>query len=422
MPEVIESAVPEVSVDSAVPETVETETPTIETETTESETTTPETETTQETEETTADGKQMPAKFKSYLKELQATDPRLAKQLRGDWYALQQIRQSYPGGMKDIQRVAQIAESIGGEEGLAAIEAERSEWNALDQQFSTGDPKFVENIADQDPEAFRKLVPHAITKFANLDPEGYSHLMAGVVVNTVKDIATKMYNALSATDAGKPLAQELAAWFNDLDKLAREKPVPKVDPEREKLTKERTDWENQKAQEYHESVTNEMRAYNSKEIDAELSRQLTKVGRNPQDFRKQNPDSYRILMENCNAELQAMAQKDQVFLKQYSAMLQTGDKSKALTMARAKTSRMITGDGQNKGAVAKTLRAFLAFGGPTKAAPKLPTNGNGNGKLTTEVQLSKMPDSKDIDWSRTSKGMVLSGKAYLKSRKEMVRF
>ena len=418
MPEVLESAVPEVSAtepEVSSTETVETspESPVETTETTETQ------DTQQETEETQGDGRQMPAKFKAYLKELQATDPRLAKQLRGEWYAMQQIRASYPGGMKDIQRVAQISEQIGGEEGIAAIEAERAEWSALDEQFTTGDPKFIENIASQDPQAFAKLVPHAIAHYATQDPEGYSHLMAGVVVNTVKDIATKMYNALVQAETTKPLAEELAKWFNGLDELARTKPVQKVDPEREKLTKEREEWENQKAQDYHESVTNEMRTFNSKQIDSDLTAQLTKAGRNAQQFQKQNAESYEILRKNCNESIQGILSKDQTFLKQYGAILQTGDKAKALQFAQAKI-RMVSPE-----AVKRTLRAFLAFGGTPATKAPVPANGNGNGtaaKLTGELQLSKMPDAKEIDWSRTDKSMILQGKAFIKTQKQMVRF
>ena len=419
MPEVLESAVPEVSAEPTTDSTEVVET----TESTESldsssEENLGENQDSQheetDTEEVQGDGRTMPAKFKEYLKQLHATDPRLAKQLRGDFYALQQIRASYPGGMKDIQRVAQIAEKIGGEEGLQALEAERAEWNALDEQFTAGDPKFVENISEQDPNAFKQLVPHAIAKYAALDPDGYSHLMAGVVVGTVKDIATKMYNALASKDDTKPLAEELATWFNGIDQLARNKPVAKVDPEREKLTKEREAWETQKAQEFHDSVTNEMRTFNSKQIDTDLDAQLTKSGRNAQGFKKQNAESYEILRRNCNEAIQEMLGKDNAFVQQHKALLMSGDKAKVLQFTQAKI-RQVSPE-----AVKRTLRAFLAFGGAPK--PPAPTNGNGAKPAVQEVQLGKMPSNEEIDWSRTTAKMVMDGKAFLKTRKELVRF
>lgn len=412
MEEVLESVAPEVT-ESAVSESSENTESSVESSTDSVETSTENQESTQESQEVEGDGRAMPAKFKEYLKELQATDPRLAKQLRGDYYALKQIRDTYPGGMKDIQRVAQIAEKIGGEEGIAAIEAERAEWNELDQQFTIGDPKFVENIATRDPEAFKKLVPHAINRFADLDPDGYSHVMAGVVVNTVRDIANKLYNALSQAEGQKPLAEELATWFNGLDKLAREKPVPKVDPEREKLSKEREEWENQKAQDFHQSVTNEMRTFNSRQIDTDLDGQLTKAGKNPQAFKTQNAESYEILRRNCNEAIQQIIAKDQNWVKQHQAMLMSGDKAKVLQFTQAKIKQV------SPQAVKQTLRAFLAFGGQAK--PTVPTNGGVKSEAKV-VQLSKQPESKEIDWSRTTNSMVLSGKAFLRGRKEMVTF
>jgi len=417
MAEVLDSAVPEVSVDTAAENTESSAATTeaVDTSVEASEPESTETQDGQQQQETEGDGRAMPAALKSFLKELQQTNPREAKRIRGDFYALQQIRATYPGGMKDIQRVAQIAEQVGGEEGVAAIEAERQEWSALDEQFSSGDPKFVDNISEQDPEAFKQLVPHAISKFAALDPEGYSHLMAGIVVNTVRDMATKMYQALAGKDESKPLAEELAKWFNGLDELARTKPVAKVDPEREKLSKEKQDWENQKAQDFHNSVTNEMRLFNSRQIDSDLDAQLTKAGRNAAGFKKQNTESYEILRRNCNEAIQGILSKDKTFMQQYAAVLQTGDKQKSLQLAQSKI-RMVSPE-----AVKRTLRAFLAFGGTPK--PAVPTNGSGNGKaLTAEVQLNKMPDNKDIDWSRTTSKMVMDGKAFLKTRKEMVRF
>ena len=420
MPEVLESAVPEVSAETAV-ETVETP-QSVESTISSSEENLGENQDGKQPIETDAvegDGRQMPAKFKQYLKELQQSDPRLAKQIRAQWFFADQIRQSYPGGLKDIQKVAQIAEKIGGEEGIAAIEAERAEWADVDQAFESGDPSFVEKLSKESPEAFLKHVPLAINQFAKIDPEGYSHLMAGVIVKTIDESPLNAaYQLLSSGDEkAKELASQIARWYMDLDKMSKQKPIRQVDPREEALKQKEREFEERQAQEYHQSVTNEMRQFNTRQISSDLNAQLTKIGRNAEAFRKQNPESYDILMRNCNEAIQAILGKDEAFTQQHKTLLMSGDKSRVLQFTQAKI-RQVSPE-----AVKRTLRAFLAFGGTPKTAP----NPNGNGTplaKTMEVQLSKIPKDSEIDKSRMGSDyvkMVMAGKVFLRGRKEMFR-
>lgn len=360
-------------------------------------------------------GKAVSPAVKTYLKELKTSDPKAAQEIERAIYGWQQFRTAYPEGIKSVQRMAQIVEAIGGQEGVQAIEAERAEWNALDEKFTAGDPAFVEAIAESDPEAFKKILPHALNKFSQSSPEEYAHLMAGIVTATVEPIAVKLYNALAADEKTKPLAQELADWFNKLDSQAKTRPQPKIDPEREKLQKDREAFENQKAQNFHAEVTNAMRTFNTAKISGELNSQFTKNGQKLADFKVKNPESYRILSENCNTAIQTVIGKDQSFMKQYQTILMSGDKDRALRLAQSKISAVAPD------AVKRTVRAFMAFSGQ-KAKPEaaaVTPNGNDGGGARW---LPKQPERKDIDWSRTPNDMVLSGRAYLKGQKQMVRF
>lgn len=395
----------ETTVDSSA-ETVETE-PTQES--TDSDSTTPETPEVSDSQQNGVS----PA-VKNYIKQLKGSDPKAAQELERAVFGWNQFRTTYPDGIKGVQKLASIVDSIGGEEGLQALESERAEWAALDEKFTAGDPAFVTAIAESDPNAFAAIVPHALTHFAKTNPELYSHLMAGVVTNTVQPIAAELYQALAGDEKYKALAQKLATWFNGLDEQAKTRPQPKVDPEREKLTREREEFENQKVQAIHDSVKTELSGFNASLVESLLAKEYAKNGSNWQQFKAKSPDSAKVLIYNCLTELGRISDPKNDLDKSYRAYIQAGQKDRAVRLLKSRMEEF---------APKAVQRMSRAFGGFSSGKPKPTTELNGNGQQPQgERQLPQMPDRKDIDWSRTTNDMILSGKAFLKNQKQMVRF
>lgn len=128
------------------------------------------------------DGKRLSAGAKAALAEIKAKDPKLALEIKQALFQSDALRRAAPGGVREIAELRQTVEDLGGAEGIQAIRQEQHEWAALDQQFESGDPAFVENIAAESPEAFLKLAPAAFQKFQELNPEGYSAYISQVFV------------------------------------------------------------------------------------------------------------------------------------------------------------------------------------------------------------------------------------------------
>jgi hypothetical protein len=85
-----------------------------------------------------------------------------------------------PGGVKEALATIEAYEAEGGSEAVQQVKQELELWKGLDADFQAGDPKFVEDIAKGNPEAFAKLAPSVMAKFAELDNAGYSHEVAKV--------------------------------------------------------------------------------------------------------------------------------------------------------------------------------------------------------------------------------------------------
>jgi hypothetical protein len=116
------------------------------------------------------------------------TDKKTVEQVRKGIYALDQAGKLHPEGIKGVSAVlesvkrlsddAENPDAVPVEQMIDDTLSERTFWRDFDTKFQAGDPALVGEMATANAEAFQKLVPEALNKFAELNPDGYSSLIA----------------------------------------------------------------------------------------------------------------------------------------------------------------------------------------------------------------------------------------------------
>ena len=175
------------------------------------------------------------------LNKLKAEDPKQAREFRAALFDAAQLRKEFPEGIREAVSLKQELEEIGGLEAVGVMKGELEAWKGLDSDFQAGSPKFVDDIASDNPDAFTKAAPHVMSKYAELDPDGFSFQVSRVfaqdmAANNIALTMERMKDFILAED-GKTIKpgmegvarqwQALASYVDRVNGLASNAPKPK---------------------------------------------------------------------------------------------------------------------------------------------------------------------------------------------------
>lgn len=136
---------------------------------------------------------QLSPEAKAALDRLKLENPKLAKAVSRALFAEERLRRELPGGFKEVQELRnfkqQIDEGMGGETGFQEATQELDGWRTFDQQYTAGDPKVLEFLTEtpEAQQAFMKIIPDAIGKFAEVNPEGFSAYFGRVMASDMNE-------------------------------------------------------------------------------------------------------------------------------------------------------------------------------------------------------------------------------------------
>lgn len=187
------------------------------------------------------------------LQSIAKTHPQLARQIPRDIAVAARLRAKYPGQnpFDAIATMEKRLKQLGGEEGIASMQAAVRDIEELDALYAKGDPRMLEKMTDT-PEgqaAFVKLAPHTLNKWQELAPKSFSKHFARMIVDdlvnqrigiTVQNIAQLTPREVTAADGNKianPVLAELAkieAYFQRLTGLEEQAPEVIATPATEK--------------------------------------------------------------------------------------------------------------------------------------------------------------------------------------------
>jgi hypothetical protein len=356
------------------------------------------------------DGRKMPDSLKKALAAVKATSPEAAKELRGLYFANQEYRNAFPT-VQDAIQAKTLVEEIGGPEGVQQIASEREEWNTLDKQYADGSNDFIKSIAEANPEAFVKIAPHAINEWASRAPEQYQYFAQSLTVNMLKNagIPDQLAQAYHAAAENPQLQAQIAGVYNsivDMHEKSQQFATKQksVDPEREKLTQEKQQFEMQRRASFEEGIAKQAETYLTDKMKPEVERILA--------GRKIDPEAEGTIKALVTQEVQKRLAEIPGIEAKLEAFYRTGDAQKSIEFIKAQYNRLLP-------EATKKVVAPLYRNIGTPAQPNKPAARTGaTPAVRAEVTLREMPEWKDIDFNKCTTADVVSGWAILKSGKK----
>src|ERR1700687_1930345 len=251
-----------------------------------------------EADYTSGDGRKiLDAKLRKGIAELRKTDKVAAKAVADAYFSRQAILKEFPEAKSASDAIQQIRgmratlESFGGEQGLTDMKSEVEDWRGEGDQFADGDPALIEKLGEaavkgdnvqamvdnaqnilnwlkdyKKGELFdQALLPALAERLEGANffgaPSDMEKALTTVDPTTKTVDGQKVYDILQNMKAWAKGISEKGAQFKK-DRESR----PKVDPEREALTRDREKLNQERTQHFEENVNSNLAQFNNKAI------------------------------------------------------------------------------------------------------------------------------------------------------------
>lgn len=373
----------------------------------------------------------------------EATEPgfeALPKQYKKDkfvkalFHEQQRMRQAFPGGVNEALKFKQTIDQIGGLDEIPELHQRALGAAQIDKDFAEGNPAVIEDFVAESPEGFAKIMGPAIDKLAQVDKQTYDHVMGKVFWATlnsgpVRDLAS-LETALRNKDFDGAMAelQRVGKFLNTMEDLANKIPEKKIDPERQKFEKEKTDWEQSKQTDFRNSIKQDVEKYAVGKVETQLAKEFSSRSRNLAELKQKDPESYQILLENCYNAVRKSVATNADLNKRANRAASIGKREDAIKILQSGI------DGTFSEAVSKTFQAFYRVGGtngsPSAAAPKTPQQQGQKPATNGILQLSKAPTVEQLDKARMYREfgkdktdtLIFRSQGYLKGKPNLYRW
>jgi hypothetical protein len=355
-----------------------------------------------------ADGRKMPDGIKKALASIKATDPATAKILKSTYFENQEWRAAM-GTPTEALAVKDLIESVGGKEGIDSIQAEREEWNQIDQGFAEGKKEFVTGLADGNPEAFLKTAPHVINEFAARAPEQYQYYANSVASNTVMqqpgmEAGLQALSQLHGQLADAPWAQQaIASVVNGIVGLKEkasqfEQKQTEKNPREEALNEREKQFETSRRADFETRVENRSFAFLTEKMKPAIESVLA--------GRKVSSEAMGVYQNMVKEKVALMLGAIPGFESSLEAHYRTGDPQKSVDFVNKYYARLLP-------EAAKVIAPLVRDIKASPAVREKATSAGARPAAAGEVVLKEMPDREQIDFSKCSVADVISGKAVL---------
>lgn len=240
----------------------------------------------EEADYTSGDGRKiLDAKLRKGIAALRKTDKIAAKAVADAYFAKDAIMKELPDAksagdaIQSIRGMKATIEALGGEQGIADIQEEVSDWRNEAKQFAEGDPELIAKLGEADPEA---LVTNAHNVLDWLRDYKKGELFENAILPafTEKLEGAGFFNALDSLAGfikeGKgqeawDLLQRVMEWGKGVRANAakfktEQEARPKRNLEREEIDREREQLNNEKVQNFNQNVNSNLAQINNRSM------------------------------------------------------------------------------------------------------------------------------------------------------------
>lgn len=355
-------------------------------------------------------------KLRSQLTELGKTSPENAKivAVAKDWIGRAEAYAKL-GKVDDLRSMKTVVDSAGGLEGIATSQSIASSVEATDAMLAAGDPAILAQLKEDAPEGYLKLGSHYMADLAKSHPDEFADMLQPHLVSHLSGAGfertlARLAQATTVEEYQK-IANNLKTWYDQQKQEAGNRGGSDLDPERQKLEKDRQEFTKQQDTAFKSDVGNALKRH----ADQELGKRL-------QPYLKAYPNlTQRQKMDIANSlygEMDKAISANKAGVLQMKALLagKGRDKTKAITHGTSEITSVSD----------KVLQKVMAeYGLKLKAGKKTTSNANAGdkkqGSNTAQpgkpIRVTEKPARELIDYAKTSEEQLVRGEAVLKNGK-----
>lgn len=335
------------------------------------------------------------------LKSLRESNPKIAKTLRAAVFSDQQFRQQFPNPAA-AKAAKVVLDTVGGPEGIADLREQVQANEFVEQAAEAGDASLIEDWAADYPEGFKKVMPAAMRQFEKMDGQGFKTALQPYFYGFLEhaglsNVLESLWKAVgdNKPEDAKSLIQQTYRW---LEGQKAEAPKDSVDPDREKLTRERQEFDQERDKAFRGDIGRDTFKYQQDSVEKALTPYLK--GRKLTDQGKQR------LVRAINADINDTLKNDQAYQRQVRAFLTKRDAQGTARYIKGHLDTIISG------IVDGTWKAL--YGAPV-GRPVTPKSAEQTAKpqIGAPIKVQKKPSLSEVEKSNGYMEAYIAGKAIM---------
>jgi hypothetical protein len=377
------------------------------------------------------------------LKEVLKDHPDLHKRVKGALHAAANLEKRFPDGVAAVENRLKllsqlddnpddpdyVAGSTPIEDVISNTIAERGFWRSFDTAFQAGDPAIVNQMVEANGEAFQKLIPLAMDRFSEMNPDGFSSYVCRSVAPFLEAQQIPLHLALLARvlpeksdDPGlQTVIEAVKAIRGTVEQIqsTAKKPIEPAKGSAAAKTEEsgQQSLESRELAVTHDEWLREVRPRSEKAMVDEVQRAYP--------GKRFTPQEVSLIRKALTEEVNARTRINSGYQTRIRGFLKAKNRAAYLMTAEGEHKKII------RDAVKRAVDPVLAkrVKGKTNAqqqpgnqqrqqeAAQTATNGNFRRIAKSPSQLGLA-----VDWSRTDNEMYAKETAYIKGEKQAVKW
>ena len=346
------------------------------------------------------DGRMLSPDVRAHLAELKASNPTLAGKIRDAFGQAAAIRKEFPGGLQEARSIKQLAAEIGGAEGVRELQASVEEIAELDRLWEGKDPRAVDSMAEDYPEQFVELMPHAMETWQKRDPEGFNRNACAVVAATFQAANQEGYSALNLLwmadqslalgnpEQAKAIIGQLQEWAKGFGRTAATPPKPREtapNADKDRADKLQQQLQQQEQSSFDQSVGTAVEAFAESKMEAAIAPFIKGKSLTEGQRETLNAKVISNLMKRLTADKQFIEARER-----YTA---AKDKNGLVQMSKAKIEALLPTE------VKDAYRWLFGGSAPKQStAPSKPSNGTAASPTAKPwIKVASVPNPHEVD-------------------------
>lgn len=379
-----------------------------------------------EPEDLETDGRRIDDKTRKAIAKLKKVDPLAAKAVAEAYFRENAYKKQFPT-VQAARAAKATLDSLGGDEGITALQGEVESFRTEIKQMANGDPELIGQLYESDPRGLELSTGASIKFIGSKDADAFDRVVIPPMVTRLEKAG--MYTSIPALlkliQDGKgqeayDLTLEIQKWLSDAKSMQKEQMdlAGRKDPEREAVAREREELATQKTKMFDDATGVDVNRMNNTALKRAIDPLFREL--------KLDADGRREFTNGLQQRIWKMMKEDSTFQMQQRAIAKKGDVQERAEFISGKFQELLPEAFRRyRNSLYPNYSKLKVVPKPKVAAGAAPTNGKkpaaAAAPVTTgaTIKINYRPKFTDVNWSKTPDVMWLTGHAVLTSGKSV---